>query len=176
MPGRGSTVRRWAWHLHHSHLHSLLQMATMKPWIHPTQYHNNTLNDEVCNLAWKWSWMSLIDTVMGNLCYFWQRYSVAPKRHAKIFFFFKGGNSGLYTLQFMVKRKKTVTQACGPTALKRTDERIKNCIILLDLSSPASSESVMFLSRTGAGGLETRLTEAIGERICLPSLPVQRVS
>lgn len=67
-------------------------------------------------------------------------------------------------------RKKTVTQACRPTALKRTDERMKNCIILLDLSSPASSESVMFLSRTGAGGLETRLTEAIGERICLPSL------
>lgn len=92
------------------------------------------------------------------------------------FFFLKGENSGLYTLQFMVKRKKTVTQACRPTALKRTDERIKNYIILLDLSSPASSESVMFLSRTGAGGLETRLTEAIGERICLPSLPVQRVS
>lgn len=70
------------------------------------------------------------------------------------------------------KRKKTATQACRPTALKRTDERIKNCIrLLLDLSSPASSESVMFLSRTGAGGLETRLTEAIGKtEFCLPSL------
>lgn len=69
------------------------------------------------------------------------------------------------------EREKTLTQACRPTALKRTDERIKNCIrMLLDLSSPASSESVMFLSRTGAGGLETRLTEAIGKRICLPSL------
>ena len=74
------------------------------------------------------------------------------------------------------KKKKTVTQACRPTALKRTDERIKNCIrMLLDLSSPASSESVMFLSRTGAGGLETRLTEAIGKRICLPFLSGTRV-
>lgn len=33
--------------------------------------------------------------------------------------------------------------------------------MLLDLSSPASSESVMFLSRTGVGGLEKRLTEAM---------------
>lgn len=89
------------------------------------------------------------------------------------------GNRELCTLQFMVKRRKTVTQACRPTALKRTDERIKNCIrMLLDLSSPASSESVMFLSRTGAGGLETRLTEAIGKRICLSLLSgnVTRVS
>lgn len=37
--------------------------------------------------------------------------------------------------------------------------------LLLDLSSPASSESVRFLSKTGAGGLETRLTEAIGNQI-----------
>lgn len=42
--------------------------------------------------------------------------------------------------------------------------------MLLDLSSPSTSQSDMFLSRTGAGGLETRLAEAIGKRICLPSL------
>lgn len=74
-------------------------------------------------------------------------------------------------------KEKTERQACRPTALKRTDEGIKNCIrLLLDLSSPASSDSVMFLSRTGAGGLETRLTEAIGKRICLPSLSGTRVN
>lgn len=45
--------------------------------------------------------------------------------------------------------------------------------MLLDLSSPASSESVMFLSRTGFGGLEKRLAKAmmIGNEIAL--LPKQ---
>lgn len=61
------------------------------------------------------------------------------------------------------KKKELKRQTRAPTPLKRTYERIKNCTrMLLDLSSPASSESVVFLSRTGAGGLETRLTEAIG--------------
>lgn len=83
----------------------------------------------------------------------------------------RGGKRSVSISRNSWLKEKTVTQACRPTALKlkRTDERINNCTrILLDLSSPASSESVMFLSRTGAGGLETRLTEAIGERICLP--------
>ena len=33
--------------------------------------------------------------------------------------------------------------------------------MLLDLSSSACSESVMFLSRTGVGGVQTRLTKAM---------------
>lgn len=90
------------------------------------------------------------------------------KKHAKDGF--RGGNV-CYSWFKKKKKRSKHTQACRNTALKLTmRQRIKNCTrMVLDLSSPASSESVMFLSRTGAGGLETRLTEAIGEPTCLPS-------
>lgn len=43
--------------------------------------------------------------------------------------------------------------------MKHSHIRITLC--LLDLSSPASSQSVMILSSTGLGGLEKRLTKAM---------------
>lgn len=94
--------------------------------MNPSQYHNNT-NDEVCYVAWKWSWMSLIDTLMWNLRYTLTALLSCTKEACKDCW--RGEkNSGLCALQFMVKERKHVTQACRPTALKRTDERIKNCI------------------------------------------------
>lgn len=47
VPGRGSTERGWAWHLHHSHLHGLLQMATTKPWIHPSSTTTQTMRSAI---------------------------------------------------------------------------------------------------------------------------------
>lgn len=44
---------------------------------------------------------------------------------------------------------------------RRNSPAQKQIRVLLDLSSPASSESVMFLSRTGFGGQEKRLTKAM---------------
>lgn len=60
LPLEGSAEQRWAWHLHHGYLRSLLQMATI--WSHgPTSQTQQRGRWELLSFAWKWSWVSLLD-------------------------------------------------------------------------------------------------------------------
>lgn len=123
-PVGGVREQRWAWRLHHGHLCSLLQMATI--WSHesipPTQQH------------WRWAlsshgndheWVpsTTVMTKKRKSTLLLTAFSRICTEEACKEFFLKGGKAVVSnTLQFVVKGKKNKSHKhVDPTALNRTD-------------------------------------------------------